>query len=81
MEEDTPNEKTGNNFFLVGLAILLLILLPTGAGGLFAFLLSPKVPIWVKVASFFIIIGLTLLFTTTAWETFRKKDKYGEIEK
>ncbi len=70
-------KRWGTIFLLIGIGIFLLF----GGAGAVAFLLSPEVPLAVKVAVFSVGFGILLLTIDAARETWGKKDKYGGVER
>jgi len=70
-------KRWGTIFLLIGIGIFLLF----GGAGAIAFLLSPAVPLIVKVAVGSVGIGILLLTLDAARETLGKKDKYEGIER
>ena len=70
-------KRWGTIFLLIGIGIFFLF----GGAGAIAFLLSPEVPLIVKVAVFSVGLGILLLTIDAARETWGKKDKYEGIER
>ena len=70
-------KRWGTIFLLVGIGIFLLF----GGAAAIAFLISPEVPLIVKVAVFSVSVGILLLTLDAARETWGKKDKYERIER
>ena len=66
-------QKIGIALLIVGIAIFFIV----GGTGFLEFILSPEVPVFLKVAVFSIVAGALLIILSSLG----KKDKYEEVKK
>ena len=66
-------QKIGIALLIVGIAIFFIV----GGTGFLEFILSPEVPVFLKVAIFSIVAGALLIILSSLG----KKDKYEEVKK
>ena len=66
-------QKIGIALLIIGMVIFLIV----GGAGFLEFILSPEVPIFLKVAIFSIAGGVLLIILSSLG----KKDKYEEVKK
>jgi len=67
----------GTILLLIGIGMFFIF----GGFGFLEFLLSPEIPLLVKIAVLSVIVGLVLIVISIIKESAGKKDKYEEVEK